>query len=245
METYQAIHARHTIRDFDTKPLPAGLTERLIEAGFAAPSNNHMRDWHFVVLADLDQRRALLEKVIHPTDRKGSIAIVNRWGLTDEKQRSVYIEAIPKQFSMLMDAPLLLLPFWLHHTSLLKPKSLSDLNPLVSIWCVVENILIAAASEGIQGVTRIPFTDEGKIVKQELGVPAGYEFPCWMAMGYPAPDAKRMAPIDIDITERIHHDRWSVLHFVFRRIPDIPRRGAAPLRPYRDPHNYPSSVLEV
>lgn len=208
MDTYQAIHARHTIRDFDAKALPAGLTERLIAAGFAAPSNNHMRDWHFIVLGDLDQRRALLEKVIHPTDREGSIAIVNRWGLTDEKQRNVYVDAIPKQFSMLMNAPLLLLPFWLHPTPLLKPRSLSELNPLVSIWCVVENILVAAASEGIHGVTRIPFTDESKIVKQELDIPAGYEFPCWMALGYPAQSAKRMPPIDIDIATRIHTDRW-------------------------------------
>lgn len=208
MEIYEAIHARHTIRDFDTKPLPDGLLERLVNAGFAAPSNNHMRDWQFVVLSDLEKRRALLEKVIHPTDRKGSIAIINRWGLTDEKQRNVYIDAIPKQFSMLMTAPLLLLPFWLHPTSLLKPRSLSDLNPLVSIWCVVENILVAAASEGIFGVTRIPFADESKIVKQELNVPTDYEFPCWIALGYPAEGAKRLPPIDIEIKERIHQNRW-------------------------------------
>jgi nitroreductase len=208
METYEAIHERHTIRDYDTKPLPAGLTERLIEAGFAAPSNNHMRVWHFIELSDLDKRRALLEKVIHPTDRKGSIAIINRWGLTDEKQRNVYIDAIPKQFSMLMTAPLLLLPFWLQETPLLKPRSLSDLNPLVSIWCVVENILVAAASEGVFGVTRIPFADESKIVKDELNVPAGYEFPCWIALGYPAEGAKRLPPVDIDIAARIHTDRW-------------------------------------
>lgn len=208
METYQAIHARHTIRDFDPRPLPEGLLERLVDAGFAAPSNNHMREWHFIVLGDLDKRRALLEKVIHPTDRKGSIAIINRWGLTDEKQRNVYIEAIPKQFSMLMSAPLLLLPFWQQSNPLLKPRSLSDLNPLVSIWAVVENILVAAASEGIFGVTRIPFADESKIVKQELNVPAGYDFPCWIALGYPASDAKRLPPVDIEIKERIHQDQW-------------------------------------
>jgi nitroreductase len=208
METYDAILARHTIRDFDAKPLPDGLLERLVSAGFAAPSNNHMRDWHFVVLSDLEKRCTLLEKVIHPTDRKGSIAIVNRWGLTDEKQRNVYIDAIPKQFSMLMNAPMLLLPFWQQSTPLLKPRSLSDLNPLASIWCVVENILVAAASEGIFGVTRIPFADESKIVKQELNVPTNYEFPCWIALGYPAEGAKRLPPIDIEIPARIHTDQW-------------------------------------
>ena len=37
----------------------------------------------------------------------------------------------------------------------LEPESLSALNSFASIWCCIENML-AAAAEGILGVTRIP-----------------------------------------------------------------------------------------
>jgi nitroreductase len=208
MDVYQAIHARHTIRDFKAETLAPELVTRLIEAGFAAPSNNHMREWHFVLLNDLERRRELLERVIHPTDRKGSLAIINRWGLKDEKQREVYLDAIPKQFSMLFTAGALILPFYKQPGPLLKPKSLSDLNALVSIWCVVENILVAAAGEGIFDVTRIPFADESRIVRETLKVPEGYEFPCWIALGYPAEGARQMEQVEIDPLTRIHINTW-------------------------------------
>lgn len=208
MELYSAIYARQTIRDFASRPVDAAILNKIISAGFAAPTNNHMREWHFVVLEDRQKRRELLEKVIHPTTIKGATAIVNRWGLTDECQRELYINAIPKQFSMLAEAPTLILPFYHQPGALLKPKSQSDLNAFASIWLCVENMLLAAAAEGIFGVTRIPFTEERKIVLEALNIPSGFEFPCWLALGYPAEDAKRAEQVHIDPLTRVHVDTW-------------------------------------
>lgn len=208
MDLYSAIYARQTIRDFQPRPIDQAILDKIIQAGFAAPTNNHMREWHFVLLQDRQKRRELLEKVIHPTTTKGATAIVNRWGLTDECQRELYINAIPKQFSMLDEAPALILPFYQQPGALLKPKSQSDLNAFASIWLCVENMLLAAAAEGIFGVTRIPFADERKIVLEALNIPAGFEFPCWLALGYPADDAKRAEQVQIDPLTRIHMDRW-------------------------------------
>jgi nitroreductase len=208
VDLYSAIYARQTIRDFQPRPIDQAILDKIIQAGFAAPTNNHMREWHFVILQDRPKRRELLEKVIHPTTTKGATAIVNRWGLTDECQRELYINAIPKQFSMLDEAPALILPFYQQPGALLKPKSQSDLNAFASIWLCVENMLLAAAAEGIFGVTRIPFADERKIVLEALNIPAGFEFPCWLALGYPADDAKRAEQVQIDPLTRIHMDTW-------------------------------------
>jgi len=208
VDQYSAIYARQTIRDFQPRPINQAILDKIIQAGFAAPTNNHMREWHFVILQDRPKRRELLEKVIHPTTTKGATAIVNRWGLTDECQRELYINAIPKQFSMLDEAPALILPFYQQPGALLKPKSQSDLNAFASIWLCVENMLLAAAAEGIFGVTRIPFADERKIVLEALNIPAGFEFPCWLALGYPADDAKRAEQVQIDPLTRIHMDTW-------------------------------------
>jgi nitroreductase len=208
MDVYKAINARKTIRDFSTREIKPVILKKIIAAGFKAPSNNHMREWHFVLLQDRAQRKALLDQIIHPVDAKGATAIVNRWGLTDEKQRATYIEAIPKQYNMLYTAAALIYPCYPQPTPLLKPKSLSAMNPLVSIWCCIENILVAAASEGIFGVTRILFEDERKMLKKFLGVPGGFEIPCHLALGYPAGNAKRLPQVTIEMDERIHMNVW-------------------------------------
>jgi len=208
MDVYKAIGARKTIRDFSTREINPATLEKIIIAGFKAPSNNHMRDWHFVLLQDKVQRKALLDLVIHPVDTRGATAIVDNWGLTDQKQRATYIEAIPKQYNMLYTAAALIYPCYPQPTPLLKPRSLSEMNPLVSIWCCIENILVAAAAEGIFGVTRILFEDERKILKRFLKIPADYEIPCHLALGYPARNAKRLPQVEIDLDERIHINIW-------------------------------------
>ena len=208
MDVYQAIQTRHTIREFSPQALEPALIEKLVGAAFAAPSNNHLREWHFILLNDKAHRKEILDRVIHPLDRKGSLAVVNRWGMTEARQRQMYVEAIPLQYSMLMDAGALLLPFFAQPSALLKPRTLSNLNSFASIWCCIENLLIAAASEGIFGVTRIPAEEERQTVKEALHVPTGFEFPCWVALGYPAPQARRAEQLPIDIAGRIHSEFW-------------------------------------
>jgi nitroreductase len=135
--------------------------------------------------------------------------VIDRWGLTDPLQREMYLNGIPLQYSMLLNAGSLILPFFAQSSPLLKPKTLSDLNSFASIWCCIENVLIAAAAEGIFGVTRIPFKEESTFVKEALQIPEQYEFSCWLALGYPAPHAKRAQQVSIDIADRIHPNGWT------------------------------------
>ena len=213
MELYQAFQQRKTIRDFakvDGRPreIDPVTLRRIIDAGFTAPTNDHMRDWHFILLNDLEKRGLLISEVIKPISRKGSIGIVNRWGLTDPDQREMYYEAIPRQFSMLNDCGCLILPLYRQDLPLLKPKDLSALNYFVSIWLCIENMINAAASEGIFGVVRIPASAESKTVKNTLNIPGNYEFPCWLALGYAAENAARSRQVSIDVNTRIHRNTW-------------------------------------
>lgn len=213
MEILQAFQNRQTIRDFEQiNGTPRGLDpiliKTLINAGFNAPTNDHMRDWHFILLNDLEQRHQLVSEVIKPLSKKRSENIINRWGLTDPIQREMYLEGIPRQFSMLNNCGCLILPFYRQDLPLLKPKDLSALNYFVSIWLCIENILNAASAVGVYGVVRIPADGESKIVKARLNIPINYEFPCWIALGYPAPGAVRARQIDIDVESRIHQNHW-------------------------------------
>ena len=164
MDVYEAIRARRTIRDFEDRQVGMGIIERIIDAGLKAPTNNHLRQWEFVIVNGKEERGNLL-RVENMTSRDECEQMLDGFGMTDEVQRNMYREAMPRQFSMLYNAGCLILPFFKIREPLLQPSSLSSLNDFASIWCCIENMLLAAASEGLLGVTRIPMAEESEHIK--------------------------------------------------------------------------------
>jgi nitroreductase len=69
-------------------------------------------------------------------------------------------------------------------------------------------MLIAAASEGIYGVTRIPFDKEIIHIREMLEIPCEYEFPCYLALGYPAKNEKPILQHIVQAEDRIHLNKW-------------------------------------
>ncbi len=207
MDVYAAIESRRTIRDFEDKAIPIEIIEKILNAGLKAPTNDHMRQWEFVIVDDKSVREKLLR--ISPFgDARAIDNTLDNWGLGDTAQRDMYHEALPRQFSMLYNAGSLILPFFRIRTPLLQPKDLSSLNEFASIWCCIENMLLAAASEGIFGVTRIPMTDESEHIKNVLGHPDNYVMPCYIALGYPDTNAKRTKQNPVSAKTKIHFNSW-------------------------------------
>lgn len=111
MNIYSAIEARRTIRDFQDKPIPMEVIERIISAGLKAPTNDHLRSWDFVLIDDKQERKKLLR--ITPLENADEINNqLDDWGLRDETQRDMYLKALPRQYSMLYRAACLILPFF-------------------------------------------------------------------------------------------------------------------------------------
>ncbi len=207
MDVYEAIECRRTIRDFADRAIPAEVVEKIIDAGLKAPTNDHMRHWEFVVVEDKAAREKLL-RIESFGDAKAIDKTLDGFGMTDTVQRDMYHEALPRQFSMLYNAGSLILPFFKVQMPLLQPKNLSSLNEFASIWCCIENMLVAAASEGIFGVTRIPMTEESEYIKEVLGHPDDYVLPCYVALGYPGKDAKRTRQHTVSAKSKIHLNSW-------------------------------------
>lgn len=44
MKLYEAIKSRRTVREFEDELISTEILERIIEAAFSAPTNDHMRD---------------------------------------------------------------------------------------------------------------------------------------------------------------------------------------------------------
>lgn len=61
MDVHDAIKRRKSVREYDDRPVPEDVLERVLEAGRLAPSAMNYQPWHFVVVRDPEKRRALSE----------------------------------------------------------------------------------------------------------------------------------------------------------------------------------------
>jgi nitroreductase len=208
VETYQAIAKRRTVRDFSTQRIDKATIKRIIGAGLKAPSNNHLRQWEFIIVDDEETRLRAIAAVNPNLTVKSVERIIDAWGLRNKAQREMYLDGIPKQYRMLLTASCLIILCFLQERPLLKPTELSSLNGFASIWCCIENMLIAASSEGIYGVTRIPFDKEIAHLKKTLHIPQRYAIPCYLALGYPEKGKSKIRQIKIRTADRLHYDRW-------------------------------------
>ena len=123
----------------------------------------------------------------------------------DADKMAMFADALPKQQKMFMQSGLLIIPFFRQLTApLLKPAEQSSLNYFASAWCSVENMLLAAAAEGLGCVFHIPVADEADEIKAVVNAPVGYEMTCLLTVGYPSEGAFLPKQKEIDIDSRIH-----------------------------------------
>ncbi len=209
MDIYEAFEKRRTVRDFSSREVPEDALERILGAAFKAPTNDHLRQFEFVVVRD----RAQIARVISPL--AGNIEAFTREnveafaGEMDRDEYAMFMDAMPKQQKMLAQSGCLVLPFFFHRGShLLKPADLSGLNYFASVWAAIENILLAATAEGLACAIHIPVAAEAEHVKSVVVAPENYEFPCFIAIGYAAEDAHICRQKEIRPADRIHREIW-------------------------------------
>lgn len=208
MEFNEVLEKRRTYRDYSDKKVSDEILNKVIEAAFKAPTNDHLRQLEFVVVRD----RENIAKVIAPLAKnmeafKDLVFEVDDSG--DKDKAAMFADALPKQQKMLMESGLLILPFFRQRQSpLLHPVEQSSLNYFASAWCSVENMLLEATNQGLGCVFHIPVSDEVEKIKKIVNAPDDYEFTCLLTIGYPKNDAFLPKQKEIDIKERIHLNQW-------------------------------------
>lgn len=206
MELYDAICNRRVVRDFKDIPVSDDVLERIINAGLHAPTHDHLRNWEFVILRDKKDKENVLQFVkqgIEPT-----LEILKKTLTDGTLQQKMYAVAMPRQYSMLFNASHLILPFFKSNSGVMNPTSVSSLNPFASIWCVIENIFLAATAEGLACSLRIPVGEEGPNAAKAVGAPENYLLPCYIGLGYPADDTPAVEQIVYTAQEKMHFGRW-------------------------------------
>ena len=206
MEFYEVIEKRRTIRDFESEDIPKEVIKRVISAAMQAPTNDHMRDWHFIIVKDRETAARLLDIVPKGISDEDMKQLIKDWNLDDSLQQECYRNAVPKQYRMLFDAAAIILPLLRQKTDILHPENVSHLNGFASIWCSIENLFLAATAEGYGCNLRIPLGHEGEHAREILGYPEDYYMPCFIGIGRPKKNADIPKQKEIDIKDRIHWD---------------------------------------
>lgn len=208
MEFYEVIEKRRTVRDFENETIPKEIIERIISAGFKAPTNDHMRDWHYIVIQDKDIVANLLEIIPKGISDSDMEQLLKDWNLQDAEQQAAYRNAVPKQHRMLLDASVVVIPLLKQKTDILHPENLSHLNGFASIWCSIENIFLASTSEGYGCTLRVPLGNEAEYARDVLNFPNDYFMPCFIGIVKPKMNMSIIKQKDIDVKERIHWNKW-------------------------------------
>ena len=203
MEFNEVIDKRRTSREWSDREVDFEAVRRILTAGMKAPSWDHYRNWQFIVLHTREEKanafgyaRSLAEKF--DTGRYEN----RRLNLAQK----MYAYAMPKQYTMLVDCPYVVVP--LFKCRKLNAEWVSKLNPLTTAWCVADNMMLAAVIDGLGYSLRIPLNREHDIVLERLGVPQGWMTPCFIGIGYPREGAPVLEQYSSDPSGHIHMGGW-------------------------------------
>ena len=205
MELREAIEKRRSIRDFQQKEIPTSIIKYAIENGFKAPTYNHLREWDFIILNSLDAKLKLIdcENLNQSFDLD---ELENTFKNEETIMKEMYLDAIPKQKRMIIDAPAVIVVVFKPKTMVEKANRIYDLNCLASVWTCIENLLLCLAEHDVYGVTFIP--QNTVKVKEKFKIPSTLEIAAVIPIGYKTSDAKILKQKTVNIEERIHFENW-------------------------------------
>lgn len=191
MEFNEVLIKRKTTRKFLNKPVSSDVIKRILEIADNSPSCNHSKNWHFIVLSKDEEKEFVFKETKAIADNFDLDKYLNRprpYPLT--LGQKMYGYAMPLQYSMLMEAPFVIIPVF--KCDKLNVQTISELNSFATIWCVIENIFLAATNEGLSYSMRIPLKNEHEKIKERLKVPSSYMIPVFIGIGYPDPNEVKM-----------------------------------------------------
>ena len=207
MELYEAIYKRRTVREFLDKEVDFEAIKRILEAGNAAPTWNHNRNWSYIVLRTAEEKEFAFDYAKKISEKFDAEKYLKAWRpYPTTLAQKMYAYAMPRQYTMLKNAPYVVIPVF--KCKELNGEYVSKLNPFATIWCVIENIFLAATAEGLSCSMRIPLNKEHDVVKKKLKVPPTYMIPVFIGIGYANPEEPQLEQYQPDIDKQIHFGKW-------------------------------------
>lgn len=170
MDFWDAIADRHSTRDFDPRPVPREVLERIIGGAALAPSSQNEQPWLFYVCTG--ETRARLGELVAQT----TVHLAEYMDVLGPKR---YEDAM-HWYSSLGDAPVLVVV-----TMLSTEDEFQAMNRYLSVGAAIENLQLGATAEGL-GACNITASywvhDE---IRELLEVPDDRRIVALLTLGYP------------------------------------------------------------
>ena len=106
--------------------------KRILEAGNAAPTWNHNRNWSYIILRTEEEKEYAFDYAKKIADKFDGEAYLNRpKPYPTTLGQYMYAHAMPRQYTMLKDAPYVIIPVFMCKE--LNGEYVSKLNPFSTI----------------------------------------------------------------------------------------------------------------
>lgn len=172
MEFRDVLANRHSIRDFDPRPVATDVLERVFSGVALAPSAMNEQPWQFY--ACTGNARTRLGEIV----AQATVHLAEYMDVLGPKR---YEDAM-HWYSSLGDAPVIVAV-----TMLSTGDEVMTMNRYLSIGAAIENLLLGATAEGL-GCCNITFAHWVQSEMNDfLGLPEGREVVALVTMGYPGP----------------------------------------------------------
>lgn len=112
MDFYEVLEKRRTIRDFSSRKVSEEIVEKVLSAAFKAPTNDHLRQFEFIVIRGQENIARLISPVTENTRRIQQTGLEAAANTMDRDEYAMFVDALPKQQRMLMQSDCLILPFF-------------------------------------------------------------------------------------------------------------------------------------
>ncbi len=202
---YKAIFSRRDVRSqFTSKPIDEKILSRILHAAHHAPSVGFSQPWNFILIKDYEIRKKIKESF--EAEKMHSAKLV------EEPRRTKYLSF---KLEGILDSPLNICvtydpskfgPFVIGRSSI--PET-----GLYSVCCAVQNLWLAARSEGI-GVGWVSILSNN-VLKKSLELPEHVVPVAYLCLGYVSefatrPDLESSGWLSrLKLQDVVYYEKWN------------------------------------
>jgi coenzyme F420-0:L-glutamate ligase / coenzyme F420-1:gamma-L-glutamate ligase len=173
----ELLHARRSVRKFLPDPVPEDAVGRILAAAHAAPSAHNSRPWRFAVVREAPARRSLAEAMAAAFARDAEAAGRNPEAVRARNERSI---------ARISGAPLAVAVFLDEACLPADAGGRMDAERMLlvqSVAAAVQNLLLAAAAEGLAGCWICAPAFCPQVVRENLNLPETWSAQALVLLG--------------------------------------------------------------